>query len=48
MEFKLIKRDEAFKDLAGQLNGFFSAWTIEQNAHTTPWMEQEILKRLND
>ena len=48
MELKLIKHDEALKDLAGQLKEVWGAWTIEQNAYTTPWMEQGILKRLND
>ena len=48
MELKLIKHDEALKDLAGQLKEFFSALTIEQHAYTTPWIEQGILKRLND
>ena len=48
MELKLIKHDEALKDLAGQLKKVWSAWTIEQNAYTTPWMEQGVLKRLND
>ena len=48
MEFKLIKHGDASKDLAGQLNEFFSARTIEQHAYKTPWMEQGILKRLND
>ena len=40
MVLKLIKHDEALKDLAGQLKEFFSALTIEQNAYTTPWMER--------
>ena len=48
MELKWIKHDEALKDLAGQLKEISSAWTIEQNAYTTPWMEQGILMRLND
>ena len=48
MVLKLIKHDGALKDLAGQLKEFFSALTIEQHAYTTPWIEQGILKRLND
>ena len=36
MELKLIKHDEALKEL----KEVWSAWTIEQNAYTTPWMEQ--------
>ncbi len=44
MELKLIKHDEALQEL----KEVWSAWTIEQNAYTTPWMEQGILKRLND
>ena len=48
MELQLIKRDEALKYLAGQLKEFWSAWTIEQYANTSPWMEQGILKRLDD
>ena len=48
MELKLIKHDEALKDLAGQLKEVWSSWTIEQNAYTTPWMEQGIMKRLNN
>ena len=48
MELKLIEHDEALKDLAGQLKDFFSAWTIEQHAYKTPWMEQGILRRLDD
>ena len=48
MELKLIKHDEALKDLARQRMEVWSAWTIEQNGYTTPWMEQGIQKRLND
>ena len=48
MELKLIKHDEALEDLAGQLKEVWSAWTIEQHAYKTPWMEQGILRRLND
>ena len=44
MELKLIKHDEALQEL----KEVWSAWTIEQNAYTTPWMEQGVLKRLND
>ena len=43
MELKLIKHDEALQEL----KEVWSAWTIEQN-DTTPWMEQGVLKRLND
>ena len=48
MELKLIKHDEALKDLAGQLNEVWGVWTIEQNAYTTPWREQGIVMRQND
>ena len=44
MEVELIKHDEALQEL----KEVWSAWTIEQNAYRTPWMEQGILKRLND
>ena len=44
MELKLIKHDVALQEL----KEVWSAWTIEQNAYTTPWMEQGILKRMND
>ena len=37
-------RDEALKEL----KGFKSAWPIEQNAYTTLFMEQGIVKRLDD
>jgi len=48
MVLKLIKHDEALEGLAGQLKEFFSTLTTEQHAYTTPWIEQGILKRLND
>ena len=41
MELKLIKYDESFKDLSGQLKEFWSAWTIVQRAYGTPWMERD-------
>ena len=44
MELKLIKHDEALKEL----KEFWSAWAIEQPAYTTLLMEQGIVKRLND
>ena len=44
MELKLIKHDKALKEL----KEFWSAWTIEQPAYTTPLMEQGIAMRLND
>ena len=44
MELKLVKHDDALQEL----NEFWSAWTIEQPANTTPLMEQGIVMRLND
>ena len=43
-ELNLIKHDGALKDL----KEFWSAWTIEQPAYKTQWMEQGIPVRLND
>ena len=44
MELKLVKHDDALQEL----KEFWSAWTIEQPANTTPLMEQGIMMRLND
>ena len=44
MELKLIKHDEALQEL----DEYWSAWTIEQPAYTTPLVEQGIMMRLND
>ena len=48
MELKLVKQDREKKDLVWQQKEVWSAWTSEQNAYTTPWIEQGIQKRLNE
>ena len=44
MELKLTEHDGALQEL----KEVWSAWTIEQNAYTTPLMEQGIMMRLDD
>ena len=50
MELNFIKHDGASEDLQifRAAKEILCACTTEQRAYTAPWMEQGILKRLND